>query len=385
MKQTCLAFAIALLLGLCPIMTADAASGITLIGDVNRDSTVDTTDARLLLQAAVGKRKEDAALTVLGDLNQDGRVDTTDARLALQTAVGFIQTSACKEENVSVQLLHAPSASPDWATIGQPAIQWIASSEELRAYRAALPERLPDDFFSAYTQAFFDESALLLTAYRTDYPIDDMTTHIWKNGAQSLLEATATIRSFGDGEYVLLAAALPREQSGSKVAASLPKRFAPRPQEPLVSEFLLHVPGYIGYRQAAYYADTIASSEELALYRQKFLQEKCVIDDELSAYLESHDAAFFSESCLVIIRYRHYQYTYRFAGFDGNSALLTGTYTPSGRTSVQQRSSMLMPDGTFVYPEGGCMWVPADYRVIAVDVNRADLNGQSIRSVKRIN
>ena len=90
MKQTCLALAAAMLLGLCSIMTADAAPDAVLIGDVNRDGVVDTTDARLLLQAAVGSLEEDSALRVFGDVNQDGRVDTADARLILQYAVGKI-------------------------------------------------------------------------------------------------------------------------------------------------------------------------------------------------------------------------------------------------------------------------------------------------------
>lgn len=57
-------------------------------GDIDGDGDVDTTDARLALQAAVGKAGLDAEQTAAGDINGDGKVDTTDARLILQSAVG---------------------------------------------------------------------------------------------------------------------------------------------------------------------------------------------------------------------------------------------------------------------------------------------------------
>lgn len=59
-------------------------------GDINTDSKVDTTDARLALQYAVGKIELTDAQLVAGDVNGDGKVDTTDARLILQYAVGKI-------------------------------------------------------------------------------------------------------------------------------------------------------------------------------------------------------------------------------------------------------------------------------------------------------
>ena len=60
------------------------------IGDVNGDNKVDSTDARLVLQYAVGK------VTTLGNqaaanVNGDSKVDSTDARLILQYAVGKIK------------------------------------------------------------------------------------------------------------------------------------------------------------------------------------------------------------------------------------------------------------------------------------------------------
>lgn len=59
-------------------------------GDVDGDGDVDTTDARLTLQAAVGPIELTGAQTAAADIDGDGDVDTTDARLILQKAVGKI-------------------------------------------------------------------------------------------------------------------------------------------------------------------------------------------------------------------------------------------------------------------------------------------------------
>lgn len=59
-----------------------------LRGDVNGDRRIDTTDARLTLQYAVGKIPFSAKELYFADYNEDGKVDTTDARLILQEAVG---------------------------------------------------------------------------------------------------------------------------------------------------------------------------------------------------------------------------------------------------------------------------------------------------------
>ena len=61
-----------------------------LPGDVNGDEKVDTTDARLALQHAVGKIQLDAEQQARADVSGDHKVDTTDARLILQKAVGKI-------------------------------------------------------------------------------------------------------------------------------------------------------------------------------------------------------------------------------------------------------------------------------------------------------
>lgn len=61
------------------------------LGDVDRDGDLDTTDARLVLQHAVGSGERSyRAYVRVGDADLDGDVDTTDARLILQYAVGKI-------------------------------------------------------------------------------------------------------------------------------------------------------------------------------------------------------------------------------------------------------------------------------------------------------
>ena len=75
------------------VVEKSAFSGaVGLPGDVNGSGTVDSTDARLVLQFAVGKIKADAINIAVADVNGSGKVDSTDARLILQYAVGKITT-----------------------------------------------------------------------------------------------------------------------------------------------------------------------------------------------------------------------------------------------------------------------------------------------------
>lgn len=60
-------------------------------GDVNNDDNVNSADALLILQYAVGLKK-DISLTV-GDVNNDGKINSADALLVLQIAVGLKQKS----------------------------------------------------------------------------------------------------------------------------------------------------------------------------------------------------------------------------------------------------------------------------------------------------
>ena len=57
-------------------------------GDVNSDGKVDSTDARIVLQAAVGKVKLTGEQKAAADMDGDGKVTSTDARIILQKSVG---------------------------------------------------------------------------------------------------------------------------------------------------------------------------------------------------------------------------------------------------------------------------------------------------------
>lgn len=58
-------------------------------GDVDQSGKVDSTDARMVLQYAVGK-VDTLPAAYRGDVNADYRIDSTDARLILQYAIGKI-------------------------------------------------------------------------------------------------------------------------------------------------------------------------------------------------------------------------------------------------------------------------------------------------------
>lgn len=62
-----------------------------LLGDVNRDGKVNTTDARLVLQYAAGIIGEEDLDLSVGDVDRNDKVNTTDARRILQYAAGIIK------------------------------------------------------------------------------------------------------------------------------------------------------------------------------------------------------------------------------------------------------------------------------------------------------
>lgn len=55
-----------------------------LLGDVNRDTKINTTDARFVLQYVAEKRESDTLDLLMADVNRDGKVNTSDARMILQ-------------------------------------------------------------------------------------------------------------------------------------------------------------------------------------------------------------------------------------------------------------------------------------------------------------
>ncbi|MBE6758357.1 MAG: hypothetical protein E7552_07435 [Ruminococcaceae bacterium] len=70
---------------------------VATLGDVNGDSKVDSTDARLTLQYAVRKIPASELDIDVGDVNGDEKVDSTDARLILQYAVEKIEKFPAEE------------------------------------------------------------------------------------------------------------------------------------------------------------------------------------------------------------------------------------------------------------------------------------------------
>lgn len=82
-------------------------------GDLNADGVINTTDARLALQASVGKLTLSAEQAAAADVNQDQSANTTDARLILQYAVGIptisttLPNTAPLFQFISTPLTHA--------------------------------------------------------------------------------------------------------------------------------------------------------------------------------------------------------------------------------------------------------------------------------------
>ena len=62
-----------------------------VLGDVNGDGAVDTTDAKLIMQYDLGLIDETALTLEAADVNGDGAVDTTDAKLVMQLDLGLIE------------------------------------------------------------------------------------------------------------------------------------------------------------------------------------------------------------------------------------------------------------------------------------------------------
>jgi hypothetical protein len=61
-----------------------------LMGDVNGDGLVDTTDAKLIMQLDLGLVDDSALNLDAADVNGDGLVDTTDAKLVMQKDLDLI-------------------------------------------------------------------------------------------------------------------------------------------------------------------------------------------------------------------------------------------------------------------------------------------------------
>ena len=74
-------------LALCDYYGVEFVNPFIKKGDVNNDGKVNTTDARIILQHAAGKRNLSGTEKLAGDYNGDGSVDTSDARQILKNSV----------------------------------------------------------------------------------------------------------------------------------------------------------------------------------------------------------------------------------------------------------------------------------------------------------
>jgi hypothetical protein len=69
-------------------LTAKPAGEELQLGDVNFDGAVDSSDARIVLQAAVGKVTLSEKELAVADADESGEIDSSDARVILQVSVG---------------------------------------------------------------------------------------------------------------------------------------------------------------------------------------------------------------------------------------------------------------------------------------------------------
>ncbi len=67
-------------------------------GDVDENNKIDSTDARLVLQLAVGKIAPESLCSEAADVDGNNKIDSTDARLILQYAVGKIDEFPIEKE-----------------------------------------------------------------------------------------------------------------------------------------------------------------------------------------------------------------------------------------------------------------------------------------------
>ncbi len=65
------------------------AFSLPTTGDIDGNGTIDASDARILLRAAVGLEKTTSVLKMRGDIDKDGELTSFDARTVLRAAVGL--------------------------------------------------------------------------------------------------------------------------------------------------------------------------------------------------------------------------------------------------------------------------------------------------------
>lgn len=174
---------------------------LELQGDVDSSGDITTTDARLILQYAVGKVTEADVNARLADVDGDGTITSTDARLALQHTVGKdgVLLSPCSLPYTKSEA--APAGEPVPFTVGQITGPLIAPGDVLLADIDPRENGRDDRFVLVQTaeewaqltgwhplapaceEAFFEENALLLCqVLMYDYGCELQVEAITRNG-----------------------------------------------------------------------------------------------------------------------------------------------------------------------------------------------------------
>lgn len=149
------------LLGTMCAGSLSAAESAFPLGDVNADSEVDSSDARLLLQSTVGFQTLSGRQQFLGDVNMDGEINSSDARLLLQASVEAAELPVCGSPYPSRP---AQAATFTLAASAQPEFpQRFDTREELLAFAAAhLSDEAREELDAVFDEAFFEENAAVL-------------------------------------------------------------------------------------------------------------------------------------------------------------------------------------------------------------------------------
>lgn len=350
--------AAALLVGCVPAAAQSEASAETAppiyIGDVNRDSVVDTTDARILLQAVVGKIDRTDDLDFFGDLDGDQAITTTDARLALQTAVGKQPSAACAASQRQAHCLVLGALRGDTV---------IRSESELADYwrhSGGIPAELAD-----YTPAFFKTQALLLCSFDSEYDVPTGALTVPSLDHHGHLRLELPYHSLGTRRVQLLAIPLDREETVESIAL----RFYPAPQlspdQAVISKIQISDDVIMNEADRAFLQ--IDSVEQLEAFREELEQRlHYPLKPLFLDYLAAHDDAFFEQSSLIVnISFYLFYPQLSFGQFQENA---DGTLTAELTYMKKHSSSM-----------------PAPYVcAYALEVNRSLLDGKAVTGMRFI-
>ena len=372
-----LSLTVGLLAGCLPLSAqAEAAappeSAPIYAGDVNQDGVVDTTDARILLQAAVGKIYCSSDMRFFGDMDGNGKIETTDARLVLQTAVGRLETTAWKVERIRAQCLALDC--PINAELGISGEFYrgalIHNAEELNDFWKD-NGGVPVEILDTCTPAFFEKQAMLFVSLRHtsgydiyaseyDVPPGEIELTIVSYPHQLLLEAP--YRAVGAQKYSRLIA-IPVDRN--TVLHDMNIRFyaSPRiaPDRVLASRISMSKELCRPTDRAVIQLDSV---EQLEAFRKE-QESRHKLDDFFLDYLAAHDDAFFEQSSLIVdivdFSFIHFQFKGFQENADGSLTALLEEIPPQDRQPRSPTPSL-------------CAWT--------VEVDRSLLNGKTVTDVQ---